>query len=65
MGNIIEPEVVGIHDRPGVHRVGDDGRCVAIQIIVDQVTISHVRQTIDRLQRLAGLQESPVLIILA
>jgi len=65
VGNVVEPEVIGIHDRPWIHRVGDDGRCVAIQIIVNQVAISHIRQTINRLQRLAGLQESPLSIIRA
>lgn len=65
MSDVIEPEVVGVHDRPRVHRVGDDSRCVAIQIIVDQITIPHVRQAINCLQRLTGLQESPLPIIRA
>jgi len=42
MGDIIEPEIIGIHDRPGIHSVSDDGRCIAAQIIIDQSTISHI-----------------------
>jgi len=55
MGDIIEPEIIGIHDRPGIHSISDDGWCIAAQIIVDQSTISHIWQTIDGFQCFASL----------
>lgn len=62
MGDVVEPEIIGIHHRPGVHRIGDDGRCIATQVIVDQITIPDVRQTINRLQSLASLRKSVLII---
>lgn len=56
VSNIVEPEVIGVHDSPRVHGVGDDGRCVAAQVIVDEVAVTDVGQTIYSLQSLAGLQ---------
>lgn len=56
MGNIVEPEVIGVHCRPWFHGINNDCRGVAIQIVLNKVSVFHVRQPIDRFQGFASLR---------
>lgn len=56
MSDIIEPEIICIHNGPRVHCIRDNCRRVTAQIVIDQIPIPDVRQPIDSFQCFAGLK---------